>query len=75
MGFGVGETDNYILESAVESSPSNGGTISVRVICVYGISQTLGSLSANDWLCFSVLLVVWCETSALGCIGSWVQCI
>ena len=24
---------------------------------------------------FSVLLVVWCEASALGCVGIWVQCI
>ena len=42
---------------------------------VYGISLTLGSLSADEWLCFSVLLVVCCEASALGYAGSWVQCI
>ena len=42
---------------------------------VYGISLTLGSLSADEWLCFSVLLVVWCGLSAVGCVGSWVQCI
>ena len=33
VGFAVGETDNYVLESAVEPSLSNGGTISVHVIC------------------------------------------
>ena len=76
VGFGVGEIDNNVLDSAAESSLSNGGTISVCVISgVYGISLTLGSLSADEWLCFSVLLVVWCGLSAMGCVGSWVQCI
>ena len=42
---------------------------------VYGTSLTLGSLSADEWLCFSVLIVVWCDASGLGFAGSWVQCI
>ena len=49
--------------------------LSVPFVGVYGISLTLGSLFAEDWLHFSVLLVVWCEASALGCVGIWVQCI
>ena len=49
--------------------------LSVSFVGVYGINLTLGSLFADDWLCFSVLLVVWCEASALGCVGIWVQCI
>ena len=47
----------------------------MSLVFVYGISLTLGSLSADEWLCFSVLLVVWCDASAMGCVGSWVQCI
>ena len=49
--------------------------LSVSFVGVYGISLTLGSLFAEDWLHFSVLLVVWCEASAVGCVGIWVQCI
>ena len=49
--------------------------LSMSFVDVYGISLILGSLFADDWLCFSVLLVVWCEASALGCVGIWVQCI
>ena len=49
--------------------------LSVPFVGVYGISLTLGSLFAEDWLHFSVLLVVWCEASALGCVAIWVQCI
>ena len=76
VGFGAGETDNNVLDSAPESSLSNGGTISVCVISgVYGISLTLGSLSADEWLCFSAFLVVWCDTSAVGCVGILVECI
>ena len=47
----------------------------VSFVGVYGISLTLGSLSADEWLCFSVLFVVWCGLSAVGCVGNWVQCI
>ena len=49
--------------------------LSISFVGVYRIILTLGSLFAEDWLCFSVLLVVWCEASALGCVGIWVQCI
>ena len=60
MSFGVGETDNNVLESAAESSLSNVGPyLFGSFVGVYGISLTLGSLSADEWLCFSVLLVVW----------------
>ena len=47
----------------------------VSFVGVYGISLTLSSLSADEWLCFSVLFVVWCGLSAVGCVGNWVQCI
>ena len=38
---------------------------------VYRFSLTLGSLSANDSVCVSVLLVVWWEASTLGSAGNW----
>ena len=38
---------------------------------VYGICLMLGSLSANDFICVSVLHVLWHEASALGCASSW----
>ena len=47
----------------------------VSFVGVYGISLTLGSLSADDLVCVSVLLAVWCEASVMGCAGSWVECI
>lgn len=34
VGFGVGETGDYVLEPATESSLSYGGTMSVLVICM-----------------------------------------
>ena len=38
---------------------------------VYGISLTLGSLSANDSVCVSILLVMWHEASTLGSAENW----
>ena len=53
VGFGAGETDNYVLESAAECSLSNVGPYPFgSFVGVYGISQTLGSLSADDWFVF-----------------------
>ena len=33
---------------------------------VYGFSMSLGSLSADGWVCVPVLLVVWCGTFSTG---------
>lgn len=76
MVFGVGETGNYVLESAAEFFLSNGGAMSVLSLAgVYGISLTFGNLSDEDLVYVSILLVVCCEASVLGCAGRWVECI
>ena len=39
---------------------------------VYGLSMTLGSLSANGWGCVPLLLVVWHRASSTG--ACWPLC-
>ena len=36
-------------------------------------SMNLGSLSANGWGCFPILLVVWHGVSTIGSAGHWVE--
>ena len=74
--FGVGETGKYILESVAEAFLSNGGAMSVLSFAGgYGISVTFGNLSDEDLVYVSILLVLSCESSVLGCAGRWVECI
>ena len=67
MGFGVGKLDNYFLILQL-SLPSLmvGPFLFVSFAGVYDISLALGNLSADDLICVSVLLVVWCGAINLG---------
>ena len=38
-----------------------------------GIRVSVGNLSADDWVCVLVLLVVWVRCPALGAADNWVM--
>ena len=67
VGFLVEGTGAYVLVGGTGSCLSGGRAMSGGVFLgVCELSMILGSLSANQWGCVPVLLVVWHGTSSTG---------
>ena len=68
-GFPVGGTGACPLLGEAGYCPSGGNTVSRHLFRDnYWLKTTLGSLSANGWVCVPTLLVIWLECPS---IGAW----
>ena len=67
VAFLMRGTGACVLVGGAESFPSDGQDLVSGVFWVAcDLSMTLGSLSADRWVCVPVLFVVWCEVSSAG---------